>query len=120
MLRMLAPGAALRHLALKSRDLAATERFYLDVLGFEAAFRHERMLFLRSPAGDDLLSFSETRARFHPNAGGFEHFGVSVPRAHWRAMLASLRRRVEIRGRRGRAAVFVEDPNGYSVELYRD
>jgi len=121
MLRMPARGAALRHLALKSRDLAATKRFYLEVIGFEVAFPHAAMLFLRSPAGDDLLNFVETHARFDAKAGGFEHFGVYVPPARWRTVLAGLRRaRVKIRGRRGRDAVYVEDPNGYTVELYRD
>jgi len=89
---MPAAGAALRHLALKSRDLAATERFYLDVLRFEVAFPHAGMLFLHSPAGDDLLNFVETRAPFDPKAGGFDHFGVRVPPARWRSMLATLRR----------------------------
>src|SRR2546427_5882785 len=70
---------ALRHLALKSRDLHATERFYCDLLGLEIAFPHDGMLFLRTPAGDDLLNFVETRRTFDPKAGGFDHFGFHVP-----------------------------------------
>jgi catechol 2,3-dioxygenase-like lactoylglutathione lyase family enzyme len=110
-----------RHLALKSRDLGATERFYLDVLGFEVAFPHAGMLFLRTPGGDDLLNFVETDARFDPKAGGLEHFGLHVPPARWRAVLGGLERAgVKIRDRRGEDAVYIEDPNGYTVELYRD
>ena len=30
------------------------------------------------------------------------------------------RAEVRIEGRRGRDAVYVKDPNGYTVELYRD
>src|SRR2546426_11614626 len=71
---------ALRHLALKSRDLHATERFYCDLLGLEIAFPHDGMLFLRTPAGDDLLNFVETRRAFDPKAGGFDPFGLPVPR----------------------------------------
>ena len=112
---------ALRHLALKSRDLHATERFYCDVLGLEIAFPHDGMLFLRTPAGDDLLNFVETRKTFDPKAGGFDHFGFHVPGASWTKMLAALKRAgVRIRGRRGRWAVYIRDPNGYTVELYRD
>jgi catechol 2,3-dioxygenase-like lactoylglutathione lyase family enzyme len=41
--------------------------------------------------------------------------------ARWRRALAALRRaRVRIRGRRGADAVYIRDPNGYTVELYRD
>jgi catechol 2,3-dioxygenase-like lactoylglutathione lyase family enzyme len=37
---------ALRHLALKTRDLAATKRFYVDVRGLREAFPYPGMLFL--------------------------------------------------------------------------
>ena len=37
----------LRHLALKTRDLERTERFYIDILGLKPAFPHDGMLFLR-------------------------------------------------------------------------
>ena len=114
-------SSALRHLALKSRDLHATERFYCDLLGLEIAFPHDGMLFLRTPAGDDLLNFVETRKAVHPKAGGFDHFGFHVPGARWTKTLAALRRAgVRIRGRRGRWAIYIRDPNGYTVELYRD
>lgn len=115
------PGPGLRHLALRTRDLAATERFYREVLGLEIAFPHRGMLFLRTPGGDDLLNFVETRRPFDPAAGGLDHFGLRVPRARWAAVRARLRRAsVRIRGRRGRVAVYIEDPNGYTIELYAD
>src|SRR5438093_13122301 len=79
--RMRSP--ALRHLALKSRDLPATERFYCAVLGLEIAFPHDGMLFLRTPAGDDLLNFVETRKAFSPKAGRSDQFGFHVPAARW-------------------------------------
>ena len=111
----------LRHIALKSRDLAATERFYVDVLGLEVAFPHPGMLFLQTPGSDDLLNFVATRGKVDPDAGGFDHFGIHVAPTRWRAVQERLRKaRVRIRGRRGRSAVYVEDPNGYTVELYRD
>lgn len=113
--------AGLRHVALRSRNLPATERFYVDVLGLEIAFPHRGMLFLRTPGGDDLLNFVQAHRPFDPGAGGFHHLGLHVPPARWRQTLARLRRAgVRVRGRRGRSAVYVEDPNGYTVELYRD
>jgi len=111
----------LRHLALKTRDLRATERFYTDVLGLRIAFPHAGMLFLETSGGQDLLNFVETRRPFDPRGGGFEHFGLSVTPAHLRRLRARLKEAgVPIRGRRGSTAVYVRDPNGYTVELYSD
>lgn len=111
----------LRHLALKTCDLAATTRFYVDVLGLEIAFPHRGMLFLTTPGGDDLLNFMTTRKPFDPAAGGFDHFGIHIGRSQWRTIMQSLQRAgVPIVSRRGAAAVYVKDPNGYTVELYRD
>ncbi|MBI3458269.1 MAG: VOC family protein [Candidatus Rokubacteria bacterium] len=111
----------LRHLALKTRDLGTTKRFYVEVLGLRVAFPHRGMLFLETPGGGDLLNFVATRRRFDPGAGGLDHFGLSVPRAEWKKLGDRLERAgVPIRGRRGRSAVYIEDPNGYTVELYCD
>ena len=111
----------LRHLALKTRDLAATRRFYVEVLGLREAFSHPGMLFLETPGGGDLLNFVEVRRRVNPNAGGLDHFGLYVGQKR----LAVLGRRVKaagvkVVGRRGRWSVYIKDPNGYTVELYAD
>lgn len=111
----------LRHIALKTRDLRRTERFYLEVLGLRTAFAHPGMIFLETPGGRDLLNFVEARRRFDPAAGGLEHFGLYFPPARWRKVCERVRRAgVRIRGRRGRASIYIEDPNGYTVELYCD
>ena len=111
----------LRHLALKTRDLAATKRFYVEVLGLREAFPHPGMLFLETPGGGDLLNFVRVRRRANPRAGGLDHFGLRVGQKR----LAALGRRlkaagVKVVGRRSRWAVYVKDPNGYTVELYAD
>jgi catechol 2,3-dioxygenase-like lactoylglutathione lyase family enzyme len=119
--RTRAESRGLRHVAVKSRDLAQTEVFYREVLGLEVAFPHPGMLFLETPGGGDLLNFVETRRPFDPRAGGLDHIGLRVPPARWKAMLARLTAAgVRVRGRRGRSAIHIEEPNGYTVELYRD
>ena len=111
----------LRHVALRTVDLARTERFYVDVLGLRIAFPHRGMLFLETPGGEDLLNFVETRRKFDPAAGGLDHFGLYVPRGRWKQICARVKRAgVKVRGRRGRTAIYIEDPNGYTVELYCD
>ena len=67
-----ADSRGLRHVALKSRDLARTEAFYREALGLEVAFLHPGMLFLETAGGGDLLNFVETRRRA----------GLSIPRLH--------------------------------------
>ena len=111
----------LRHLALKTRDLERTARFYIDILGLRIAFPHDGMIFLETPGGHDLLNFVATRARFDTAAGGFDHFGLHFARPQWKKVCARVKQaRVPIRGRRGTSAIYIEDPNGYTVELYCD
>lgn len=112
---------SLRHIALLTRDLRTTEQFYTDVLGLEEAFAHEGMIFLRTPGRDDLLNFVHTTRAFDPQAGGLDHFGLHLTPARWKKVRERLKQAgVPIRGRRGRSAVYIEDPNGYTVELYID
>ena len=93
----------------------------MDVLGLRIAFPHRGMLFLESPGGGDLLNFVVTRRAFDPEGGGLDHLGFRVPARAWRAIGARLARAgIRVVGRRGRDAVYVRDPNGYTVELYRD
>ena len=111
----------LRHLALKTRDLAATERFYVGVLRLRQAFPHPGMLFLETPGGGDLLNFVRVRRRIDPRAGGLDHFGLYVGQRRLTALGARLKATgVKVVGRRGRWSIYVKDPNGYTVELYAD
>jgi catechol 2,3-dioxygenase-like lactoylglutathione lyase family enzyme len=113
--------SGLRHLALKTRDLGKTERFYTEVLGLQIAFPHRGMLFLETPGGDDLLNFVATRSAFDPDTGGFDHFGLHYSREEWKKVSDRVKQAgVRIAGRRGRSAIYIEDPNGYTVELYWD
>lgn len=111
----------LRHLSLKTRDLKATERFYTELLGMEVAFRHRGMVFLRTPGTEDLLDFCQVARAVDAAAGGLDHFGIHVDRSTFRRLRERLRRAgVQPAGRRGRWAVYVRDPTGYTVELYAD
>jgi catechol-2,3-dioxygenase len=113
--------AGLRHIALRSRDLKKTERFYTEVLGLKVAFRVSRnMIFLSSPRGNDLLNFikSDEKTRSHQ---GLHHFGFKVSKADLKGLEKKLKENsVEIEGRRDRSSIYVRDPNGYMVELYCD
>jgi catechol-2,3-dioxygenase len=111
----------LRHIALKSRDLKKTERFYTEVLGLEVAFRvSSKMIFLRSPRGNDLLNFikSDEKTGSHQ---GLDHFGFRVSKVYLKGLEKKLEQNgVEVEGRRGWSSIYIRDPNGYCLEFYCD
>lgn len=113
--------SGLRHIALKSRDLKKTERFYTEVLGLEIAFRvSPKMIFLRSPRGNDLLNFIKSDEK-RRSPQGLDHFGFKVPAGHLKRLEKKLKQNgVEIEGRRGRSSIYFRDPNGYVIECYCD
>ena len=68
----------LLHIALLTRDLKKTERFYTQVLGLKVAFRvPPNMVFLRSPASQDLINFVGTKKRISAN-DALQHFGFKT------------------------------------------
>ncbi len=112
---------ALRHLALKSENLEATKRFYVELLGLREAFHHSGMIFLETPGGGDLLNFVRVRRRVNPRAGGLDHFGLYVGPKRFGALGRRLKTAgVKVVGRWGRRSIYIKDPNGYTVELYAD
>jgi metallothiol transferase len=111
----------LRHIALKTRDLKATERFYTGLLGLKVVMREQGMLGLESPGGEDFWNFFPTKKEFDPEAGGLDHFGIKFDEKEFRRVRAELKKAgVKIKGERGRWSVYIKDPNGYTVELHAD
>ena len=113
--------SGLRHVALRARDLKATEKFYTEVLGLEIAFRHPPgMIFLRTPGTNDLLNFVRSNKRLSSNQG-LEHIGFKVtPPALARLEKKLNAHGIAIDGRRGKSAIYISDPNGYQIEYYCD
>jgi catechol 2,3-dioxygenase-like lactoylglutathione lyase family enzyme len=111
----------LRHIALRTRDLIKTERFYIDVLGMEVAFRvPPNMIFLRTSGGNDLVNFVRSSKPIGPNQG-FDHMGFRVSKPRLKRLERILKEKgIPIEGRRGRTALYIRDPNGYSIEYYCD
>ncbi|HXV82572.1 MAG TPA: VOC family protein [Candidatus Binatia bacterium] len=111
----------LLHIALLTRDLKKTERFYTEVLGLKVAFRvPPNMVFLRSPGSQDLINFVRTRKRTSPD-DGLQHFGFKSTKAGLTRLEQKLKDSdTRIEGRRGKHAVYFRDPNGYTIEYYCD
>src|SRR4030095_11311754 len=115
------PQKGLRHIALKSRDLKKTEKFYIGVLGLEVAFRHPpSMIFLTTPGSGDLLNFVKTDRRQRVNQG-LKHLGFKVTSTQLKKLEEKFKKlNIQIDGRRGKTAFYITDPEGYQLEYYCD
>ena len=111
----------LLHIALQTRDLQMTEKFYTGILGLKVAFRvPPNMLFLRTPGTKDLVNFVLSK-RKRARSGGLEHFGFKTTTAKLSQLEKTLKENgVAITGRRGKDAIYFLDPNGYAIEYYCD
>jgi catechol 2,3-dioxygenase-like lactoylglutathione lyase family enzyme len=109
------------HVALNTRDLKKTERFYVDVLKMKIAFRvPPQMIFLQTPGGNDLLNFVKSDKRVSSNQG-LDHIGFKVTKAGLKRVQQSLKTHaLAIQERRGRNAIYIRDPNGYTIEYFCD
>ena len=109
------------HIALKTSRLKQTEDFYVFVLGLKVAFRHPpSMIFLTTPGGCDLINFVRSNKK-SSDSGGFDHMGFKVTPKQLRTMEARMKSHgVQIVGRRGKNAFYINDPNGYQIEYYCD
>lgn len=114
-------NSGLRHIALKTHDLKATEQFYTEIIGLKVAYRvPPGMVFFRTPGSADLLNFVKSRKRPSGNQG-LDHIGFKLAPASLKRMEKKLNARgVTIEGRRGRHAIYITDPNGYQIEFYCD
>jgi catechol-2,3-dioxygenase len=111
----------LLHIALLTRDLKKTERFYTEVLELKVAFRvPPNMVFLRSPGSRDLINFVHTKKRTSPN-DALQHFGFKTTKAGLANVEKKLKQNeIKVEGRRGKHAIYFSDPNGYTIEYYCD
>jgi catechol 2,3-dioxygenase len=111
----------LLHIALLTRDLKKTERFYTEILGLKVAFRvSPNMVFFRSPGSQDLINFVATKKRISDN-DALQHFGFKTTKTGLTTLEKKLEEnKIEIEGRRGKHAIYFSDPNGYTIEYYCD
>ena len=96
-------GRGLSHVALRTRDIKETERFYTQVLGIKVAFRvGPDMIFLRTPGSRDLLNFIESTKRIS-GIQALDHIGFKITQPELKRIEKRLKENgVKIEGRRGR------------------
>jgi len=124
------PGTRIGHVHLKVADLERALAFYRDVLGFEVTQRYGRQAAFLSAGGYHHhigLNTWESRGGSPPPEGatGLYHAAILYPS---RAALADALRRVVAAGiaLEGASdhgvseALYLRDPDGNGIELYRD
>jgi catechol 2,3-dioxygenase-like lactoylglutathione lyase family enzyme len=116
----------LTHIHLVVRDVERSLRFYKNVLGMEERFRDgPKMVFLNTPGSQDLVTLNEdpAEAQLAGVSGGVAHFGFRLAKS---ADLDAAITEVESAGGRlirrgehgpGKPFAYVEDPDGYVIEL---
>lgn len=117
------PTRGLRHVALNVADLAACERFYVDLLGMRVEWRPDAdNVYLCS--GSDNLALHQAKTPPAPDGQRLDHIGFILGEpAHvdaWHAFLQShgVRMRTEPKTHRdGARSFYCEDPEGNVVQF---
>jgi glyoxylase I family protein len=121
------------HLALVCRDVEATIRFYQEFLGFPLVELVENRDYAGSShfffdiGNRNLLGFFDFPGHSHPDyaetIGAVQHLALSVDAEHFDALKAKLDAvGVDYLGpdRGVEDSLYIRDPNGVGIELYRE
>jgi catechol 2,3-dioxygenase-like lactoylglutathione lyase family enzyme len=115
------PALGLRHVALAVLDLAAAERFFVEVLGYRVEWRPDEDDVYLTRHGDNVALH---RARERPAQGMLDHVGLLVAHARdvdaWAAWLQG--KGVQLLAaprthRDGARSLYVEGPEGLVVQI---
>lgn len=124
------PGTTIGHVHLKVSDVARSEEWYRDVLGFETTTRYGADAVFMSAGGyHHHIGLNQWHSRGGsapaPGSTGLFHFAILYPDR--RALAVAVKRVLDngwpIDGVADHAvseAVYLTDPDGNGIELYRD
>jgi glyoxylase I family protein len=118
------------HLVLRARDLAALERFYVDVLGLTVERRQERIGLVQLRAGAQLIDLVDAKGMLggpEPTKAGrnLDHLCLNLDDFDLAAVIAHLEAHGVAVGESGRrygaggfgVSVYLTDPEGNGLEL---
>ena len=115
------PSLGLRHVALAIEDLAAAERFFVELLGYAVEWRPDSENVYLARHGD---SVALHRAAERRPPGMLDHVGILVPQPHdvdaWAGWLATRVAKVLAPPRThrdGARSLYVEGPEGLVVQI---
>lgn len=105
------------------KDPERSFRFYKAAFGVKECYRDEETIHVTSPGAKDVIAF-ERKPRAAGKKGGVEHFGFRLKKAgdidaaveDVKKAGGKLLRRGEFA--RGMPYAYVEDPDGYEIEIW--
>jgi glyoxylase I family protein len=118
----------LDHVVLRVRDQAASERFYVDVLGCTVDHVNTRISLVQLRFGEALIDLLPAAGPPPAEGRGMDHVCLSIRCDDLQAVAASLRARgvtldSDVVTRRGAwgdgPSLYIRDPDGYRIELKR-
>lgn len=114
------------HVVLTVRDQAASQRFWVEVMGCVLDHVNEPISLVQLRFGDALIDLVPARDGAQPGARGIDHVCLSIACDDLAAVATTLRARgvtvlgdvVDRRGAFGRGpSLYIRDPDGYQIEL---
>ena len=114
----------LNHLALPVRDPERSAQFYGELFNMEIISSSPEVAFLKTAGADDLIALSRSEARVLSSRDTM-HFGFVVDPEMFDAAVRTIEemsvKKVSEPSRRkiGRY-IFIEDPDGYTVEIFEN
>jgi len=116
----------LDHVVLRVRDQAASERFYVDVLGCTVDHVNTRVSLVQLRFGEALMDLLPAEGPPPAEGRGMDHVCLSIRCDDLQAVAAGLRARgvpldSDVVTRRGAwgdgPSLYIRDPDGYRLEL---
>ena len=112
----------LNHLALRVKDPGRTAQFYTDLFNMEITRSTPDMAFLKTIGSTDMITLNRSDTDVTPDQG-LVHFGFIVEPEQFDAALQTIQAQsiTVVSGPSERAEgryVFIEDPDGYTVEIF--
>lgn len=114
----------LNHLALPVKDPERSARFYADLFNMDLLSASPDIAFVKTVGADDMIAFNRADTGVESSRNTL-HFGFIVTPAQFDAAVLTIEergvRKVSDPGKRaiGRF-VFIEDPDGYVVEIFEN
>jgi catechol 2,3-dioxygenase len=114
------------HVVLRVRDIDRSLSFYRDVAGLEVVESSDSTTALAAPGGDAILRLTSEGVDSPANRNGPGLYHTAIRYRDRKSLANALRRLVEAGYRIGASdhgvseALYVDDPDGNGVELYRD
>jgi len=112
----------LNHLALSVKDPARSARFYADLFNMEITSSSPETAFLKTVGATDMIALNRSNGEI-VSARESMHFGFIVDPDQFDAALRtieeiSVKKVSEASNRDMGRYIFIEDPDGYTVEIF--